>query len=112
LKLKEKEKDKEELRRSEPGLSSEQSASSPISNLPAFVPYYLYSQLLDRVFISKYFGIILLLTIVDHICNQRNAFFFNQIAVLEENQAVLQRKINQLSEQLTPNSVNAVSDKD
>lgn len=52
--IKSKEKDKSP--RSESSPSSEQPASSPVTNLPAFVPYHLYSQLLDRVCIFRFFG--------------------------------------------------------
>lgn len=50
-KLKDKVKEKEKIIRTEPpSPQSDHSASSPSSgNLPAYVPYHLYSQLLDRV---------------------------------------------------------------
>ncbi|XP_003425592.1 SH3 domain-containing kinase-binding protein 1 [Nasonia vitripennis] len=79
--IKSKEKEKLKSPKSESSPPSEQPASSPVTNLPAFVPYHLYSQLLDR------------------------------IAVLEEKQTTLQRKVNQLSDQLAPFIANSTSEK-
>ena len=44
-------KEKEKPNRVEESPSSEQPAFSPLSSPPAYVPYHLYSQLLDRVII-------------------------------------------------------------
>ncbi|XP_014205681.1 SH3 domain-containing kinase-binding protein 1 isoform X2 [Copidosoma floridanum] len=81
-KPKEKERDKEKSHKTEPTPSSEQPSPSPATSMPAYIPYHLYAPLLDR------------------------------IAVLEEKQTILQRKVNQLSEQLAAYVGNGASDKD
>ncbi|KAJ8664336.1 hypothetical protein QAD02_005998 [Eretmocerus hayati] len=80
--VKSKDKEKEKPVRPDPPSLSKQPLSPPIPSPPAYVPYHLYSQLLDR------------------------------IAALEEKQTVLQRKVNQLSDQLAPFVANAGKDKD
>lgn len=50
-KSKEKEKEKSPRRLEPPTPVSDHSISSPVSNTPAFVPYHVYNQLLDRVLI-------------------------------------------------------------
>lgn len=95
--------------RADPSPHADNSPATP-SGQPAYVPYALYSKLLERVSVE-----IICYSLNLHLNMSRlhvetrniNLNCSNKVTALEEKQAVLQLTVGQLSEQLVPLLANA-----